>query len=235
MPVVTMSSPFAAGGGEIARMVAAWLGASYLDQELLNEVAQRLGATPEAVADRDERLDTIGQRIATTVRRMLETQASAGMVGDVFMESNGMPQLLTRTYEEAALTPITRSDEIDDKRYIGLLHSVIEDVAANHQVVIVGRGGQFILRDRPGALHVRIIAPMAARIERVLHESGGDAHDVERMLRERDAAQNAWFRKYFKEDVRDALHYDVVLNTAKVPFERCARIIADLAQMAAER
>ncbi len=156
-------------------------------------------------------------------------------MGDVFMESSGMPMLLTRSYEEAALTPITRSDEIDDKRYIALIRTVIEEVAALHNVVIVGRGGQFILKDRPGALHVRLIAPMAARIERVLHHSGGDPREVEKMLRERDQAQNAWFRKYFKEDVRDALHYDVVLNTAKVPFERCARIIADLAQMAAQR
>lgn len=234
MPVVTLSSPFAVGGSEIARLTAELLRASYLDQELLNQVAQRLGATTAAVAERDERLDTLGQRIASSMRRMLESQASAGVLGDGFIESTGM-SLLTRSYEEAAHMPITRSDEIDDKRYIALLRTVIEDVADHHHVVIVGRGGQFILGGRPGAFHVRIIAPMAARIERVLHESGGQPHDVERMLRDRDQAQNAWFRKYFKEDVRDALHYDLVLNTAKVPFERCAHIIADLAQLTAQR
>ena len=234
MPVVTISSPVAAGGSEIARLVADLLKSAYLDQELLNQVALRLGATAAAVAERDERLDTLGQRISSSLRRLLESQASAVMLGDGFIESTGM-SLLTRSYEEAAHTPITRADEIDDKRYIALLRTVIEDVADHHQVVIVGRAGQFILGGRSGAFHVRIVAPMAARIERLLHENGGQAHEVERTLRERDQAQNAWFRKYFKEDVRDAIHYDVVLNTAKIPFERCAHIIADLAQLAAQR
>lgn len=235
MPVVTITGQYAAGVPEVARMVADCLGASYLDQEILKEAAERVGASPEVLAERDERLDTVGQRIAATIRRMLETQASVGMVGDMFMESSGTPLLLARSYEEAAQTPITRADELDDRRYIALIRSVIEDIANLHHVVIVGRGGQFILKDRPGALHVRLIAPMSARIERVLHQEGGEPRAIEKMLRDRDQVQAAYFRKYFKEDVRDAMHYDIVLNTAKIPFERCARIIADLAALVAQR
>lgn len=216
-------------------MVAQTLGASYLDQELLKQVADRLGSTPEALRSRDERLDTVGQRIASTLRRILETQAQAGMVGDVFMESSGMPLLLARSYEQAAHTPINRTEEVDDRRYFDLVSTVIRDVAALRNVVIVGRGGQFILKTVTSALHVRIIAPMAARIERVVMYEGGEPHEVERLLRERDQSQSAYFRKYFKEDVRDAMHYDVVLNSAKLPFERCARIVADLAVMVAQR
>src|SRR5262245_42354156 len=99
MPLVTMSGQHGSGASEIAHMVAEWLGASYLDQELLRQVADRLGSTPEALRSRDERLDSVGQRIAASMRRLFETQAQGGVVGDVYLDTVGLPMMLARSYE----------------------------------------------------------------------------------------------------------------------------------------
>ncbi|MBI4498400.1 MAG: cytidylate kinase-like family protein [Chloroflexi bacterium] len=231
MPVVTISGQVASGVIEVARLTADLLGAAYVDREILAEVAQRAGAPPETLASRDERLNTLGQRIANTLRRMLEAQAAAGMVGDVFVESSGVPVLLGRTYEEAAATAFTRSEEVSDAQYFALLQSVIKDLAALGNIVIVGRGGQFILHDHPEALHVRVIAPLEVRVERLVQAEGLEPREAEKQLRQADQYQAAFFRKFFRSDVQDAMRYDIVLNTAKIPYEHAAATLADLAQL----
>jgi cytidylate kinase len=51
--------------------------------------------------------------------------------------------------------------------YVKEVEHVIEDLAAEGDVVIVGRGGQAILRGRPDVLHVRIVAPADVRAKRL--------------------------------------------------------------------
>lgn len=235
MPVVTVSGQLASGATEVGRLAADLLGASYVDREVLVEMAQRAGASPEVLASREQRLDTLGERIGDTLRRMLETQAAAGMAGDMFMESSGVPMLLGRTYEEAAATPFTRREEVTDAQYFALLQSVITDLAAAGNVVIIGRGGQRLLRERPGVLRTRVIAPLEVRVERLVQAEGLDPHEAERRLRQSDQYQAAFFRKFFKTDVQDAMLYDIVINTAKVPFERAAAIITDLVRLVNSR
>ena len=49
-----------------------------------------------------------------------------------------------------------RSPEVNFEAVESLIHSAY----ARGNLVLVGRGGQVILRDKPGVLHVRIQAPM---------------------------------------------------------------------------
>ena len=231
MPVVTISGQLASGATEVGRIVSDVLGVAYVDREVLVEMALLAGATPEVLADREARPDTLGERIGATLRRILEAQAAAGMGGELFVDASGVPLLLGRTYEEAAATAFTRSEQVSDAQYFALLESVIKDLAAAGHVVIVGRGGQFILRDYPGVLRARVIAPLEVRVDRLVLSDGFDPHEAERRLRQSDQSQGAFFRKFFRTDVQDAMLYDIVLNTAKIPYERASSVIADLAQM----
>ena len=68
--------------------------------------------------------------------------------------------------------------------YSALLQRHLLEAAAADRVVIVGRGGAFLLAGVPTALHVRIVAPLAERIERIMRREHAD-HDSVRALIER--------------------------------------------------
>jgi len=58
-----------------------------------------------------------------------------------------------------------------DRSYTGfviLSQSIILSHALKDNVIIVGRGGNFLLRDVPFALNVRIIAPREQRLEAIM-------------------------------------------------------------------
>ena len=63
--MVTVSRQFASGGGEVAQEVARRLGATFVDREIIDVVARRLGVPGEVVEEKDERGETlVGRRPA---------------------------------------------------------------------------------------------------------------------------------------------------------------------------
>src|SRR2546422_480730 len=51
-PVITVTRQYAAGGSDVARLVAAALDRTVIDNEFVDEVAWRAGLAPEEVAER---------------------------------------------------------------------------------------------------------------------------------------------------------------------------------------
>ena len=58
------------------------------------------------------------------------------------------------------------SERLDEEMASDFVAATIRALATRGQVVIVGRGGQAILRDQPGVLHVRVIARAEDRLRR---------------------------------------------------------------------
>jgi len=97
-------------------------------------------------------------------------------------------------------------------RQVGIVVHALEN---NGAAVIVGRGGQFVVRpDR--ALRVRIVCPYAERARGYAEREGltpGEARkEVSRVERER----LHFYRKHYGVDVTRAVHYDLVLNTCEL-------------------
>lgn len=104
------------------------------------------------------------------------------------------------------------------EKYFHALKRIIEEYAAKGNVVIVGRGGNFILKEAD-ALHVRLIADMSFRILRVMEirwVNEGPAHEI---IRQSDHDRAAFHRHYFKANWHDPLHYHMVLNTSRLGIE----------------
>ncbi len=55
MPVITVSRQTGSGGATIGQCLAERLGASYLNTQIIREVARRLGISEAAAAEHDER------------------------------------------------------------------------------------------------------------------------------------------------------------------------------------
>src|SRR5437773_1962623 len=66
-PVITITRQYASGGSEVARLVAVGLDWTVIDNEFVDQVAQRAGLPAEEVAQREERAPGLLERLARTL------------------------------------------------------------------------------------------------------------------------------------------------------------------------
>ena len=143
----------------------------------------------------------------------------------------GIDVILSRDYQELLEEePITQSHELDDKRFIEVTSAVIKDLAQGGNVVIVGRGGNIILKDTPNVLHVDVIAPKDHRIRTIMEREHLEANEAEKFVDQQEEARNAFFNRFFKANPLDATLYHMILNMADLRLDTAAQIVAHAAQ-----
>src|SRR5262245_13468227 len=147
MPVITVSRLTGSGGATIGQRLAEHLGASYLNTQIIGEVAHRLGISEATAAAYNERAEAFIERLARTL--WLATPALLPAAG-------------------AAAIPFETTAE----SFVAITRELVQAAARTGNAVIFGHGAQFILAQQPGVLHVRFIAPLPARVERVMRRSG---------------------------------------------------------------
>ncbi|HLX55431.1 MAG TPA: cytidylate kinase-like family protein [Ktedonobacteraceae bacterium] len=201
--IVTISSQFGSGGSEIGRIVAHESGLLYLDHEIIGEVARRLGVGIEQAARRDEQ--TIGM-----ARHVLEA-----------LQNNGPFAVNLDTI----LNPRRPSAQSQELVYWQLTRRVILELATAGDAVIIGRGSQFLLKDKPRTLHIYIFAPLNQRIENVMRHSQVERAQATRMVERRDYEHGAYLRRYYGSGQHYPELYHLLINTGLFPFELAADLI----------
>jgi cytidylate kinase len=119
------------------------------------------------------------------------------------------------------------SFQIQKKKFLHSLEAAIYDFARKGNVVIVGRGGQVLLKDLPGVLHVRINAPFSIRLKRIIGLEGGDEKRASRILNQSDRDSAGFLRSFFDVDWEDRSLYDLMINTEKLSAETGVKLIID--------
>ena len=118
-----------------------------------------------------------------------------------------------------------------DQVYI-LQSNVIKELAAQGPCVILGRCGDYVLRERPNVLRTFVYAPLDARIE--FAKSRPDAKDMpdrlwETQLAKHDRARASYYNYYTENRWGEAKNYDLCLN-ATLGREACADLIVAAAK-----
>src|SRR5438067_7278382 len=145
--VITIGREFGAGGSELAAALGERLGWPVLDRDLPARVARRLGLEETAVERLDEHAPTLLSRVALA---MLACPPEAPLFVDT-------------------------TDVLSPDAVAGATRVEIEQAVTAAPLVIVGHGGQCLLRARPGTLHVRLVAPPADRVARICRPLPCDA------------------------------------------------------------
>lgn len=101
---------------------------------------------------------------------------------------------------------------------------------ANGNAVILGRGGNFILRGTD-ALHVRLVASMAFRVRQVQIERMCNPEPARAFIAESDRSRAAFVRHYFRADWNDPLLYDLTINVSYLGKEEAAGVVLVLARL----
>ncbi len=230
MPVVTVSGQTGSNAREVARLAAQRLGIDYIDQQLLVQAAASLGVPVEAIVPFDERTASLGERLAGILRRFLERSAAGAI--DPTLGASGLEFVLGRTYGQAVEG---EPPEVSDDRYRSTLCAIVRDLGSHGDVLIVGRGGQVILKDAPDALHLLLVGPLERRIETLARQEGIDAEAAARRVHDRDRERAAFHQKFFKVDPNQPSLYHLVLNTAWFSPGDAAQLIAEASQRVQRR
>jgi cytidylate kinase len=136
----------------------------------------------------------------------------------------GAPEMALVAIDELNLLGITPSSEAR-RQYHRSVQSVLHEQAAEGNVVIVGRASQVILRDFPGALHVRLIAPVDVRVQRVSVEKGISLEASRATIEASDQNRRSYLRRYYHVNWGDPVLYDLVINTEHISVALAAEMI----------
>jgi len=109
--------------------------------------------------------------------------------------------------------------------YLSALHDFIYDLAIRRDLVILGRGGHMLFHDYPPALHVKIIASLDRRMERVMQQYNLSAHTARKLIKEQDQHKKSYYRRVFNENWDNLRCFDLVVNCGQVSLEDAADLI----------
>jgi len=108
--------------------------------------------------------------------------------------------------------------------YLEHLEKVLYALGDHGRAVVVGRGSNFIL-PRENRFSVRVTAPMEKRVENIAEAFGVSAAKAKKRIKGREEKRTAFIKKSFHKDVRNPLHYDMVLNTEFMSIGDCTEMI----------
>ena len=142
----------------------------------------------------------------------------------------GAPSVALAVIDELHLLGISPDPE-EYQAYIHSVRTVIEELAAEGSVILAGRGGQAVLRGRPGVLHVKIIAPLEIRAQRLAERHSISLQAARAQARASDRARCQYLKRFYDLDWNDPLLYDLVINTARLSDEAACDLICRAVQL----
>jgi cytidylate kinase len=198
--IITIEREYGCGGGDIARLVADRLGWKLWDQRLTEEIA-RLANCPKAVVEaREERNDPLYYRL--------------------------FKSFLRGSYEGSINAP--KLNLVDSETILKITRRVVEHAAEKGHCVIVGRGSQQFLKNRPDTLRIFLYAPRNDKVRRLLGR-GKSEKEAEDLVDTVDRERADFIQKYFSAEWPDRPIYHTMLNTA-IGNECVANMILSLMQ-----
>ena len=129
-----------------------------------------------------------------------------------------------RTAFEDTFRSAFEPEDIGSENYILYLKQVVLALGHQGNVVLVGRGAQYML-PAECALRVRVVAPAEWRATQIAARLNLPIEEAREQILQSDTDRQASVRQYFRQDANDPLNYDLVINTAEVGIEGAADLV----------
>jgi cytidylate kinase len=182
--IITIEREYGCGGGDIAQLIADRLGWKLWDQRLTEEIARLANCPKNVVEAREERKDPLYYRL--------------------------FKSFLRGSYEGSINAP--KLNLVDSETILKTTRRVVEHAAESGNCVIVGRGSQQFLKDRPDTLRVFLYAPRQDKVRRLLAR-GKSEKEAEELVDSVDRERADFIKKYFNVEWPDRAIYHSMINT----------------------
>jgi cytidylate kinase len=200
MAVITISRQFGAGGRTLGNMIAKKLNYRSLDDQIIQEIAQHARVSKSAVISMER---TAGGAISRLISGLLSRDYMERLTGD------------DRGY-------------MDEEVYVQTLFEVMRNLAAEDNVILTGRGGQYILENQEGAYHVLLVATREDRISFMRDHYNLSESKAKSVVLDGEKRRTNLYRKFERQDYNDPLHYHLVLNMSRMSLESAADMVCAL-------
>ena len=181
-------------------MLADKLGVPFFDKELIALAAKESGLSAEIFEKADEK-------------------ATSSLLYSLIMGSYSFG---------SRLSPMTDMP-INDRLFM-LQSDIIKKAALQGPCVVVGRCGDYILRDVAHCFHVFIYASQEDRLKRIVEEYGEPAARAEDILAKKDKQRANYYNFYSNKKWGDINNYHLCINSSTYGLEGTADLICQAAQ-----
>jgi cytidylate kinase len=219
MAVITISRQFGSSGDEVAHRIAEILDYQIFDKRLVIKTAREVGLSEQEIVDFSE-----------------ENHKVRGFLERLFAPTQLASEALI--WREDAAGVLTEGTYLQEDVQLNLMQKAIRSAHDMGRLIIMGRGGQVILRDQPDVLHIRVEMPLEDRIQRIKEdlrqarqEYYADLHlrrEAQDLITTRDAVSADYLKHYYHVDWADPALYHLVINTGKLTIEQAANLVARL-------
>src|SRR6266446_4889917 len=93
---------------------------------------------------------------------------------------------------------------------------VIAEAAAHGRIVLVGRGAQAVLAQRPDALHVYVVAPKPWRVKLAVERLGVNPAEADKVVDETDRQRDQYVRTYYGRQRQEVVFFNDAATTEKL-------------------
>ena len=199
MAVITISRQFGAGGRTVGEMIAEKLNYRFLDDLIIHELAREADVSTDFIKSIER---DAGSKISKFITSLISTNYIERMAGD--------------------------KGYIDETKYFSLLQDVIIKFAEKDNVVLMGRGGQYILKALKNAYHFFLISDLEHRIEFMQEHYNMTDSEAKKAIRLGEDRRRTFFKRFGKDNYDDPKLYHLVLNTSKLSIEQAIDEICHL-------
>ena len=227
MPVITINGPIGCGAVTIGQMVSEQMNLNFVDRLFFTEAARIIGTPVGTLIAKEQRVDRFRDRLGRFVQTMLERSAMSGVSGEPYF-GRGIENLPPETYMDLAGEGRV-AQKLDDKTFIEAMTKVANDLHAQGNAVIIGRGANHILADASHTLHVGLLAPMEVRVKTLIDREHFEKEEAEIHVEELERAREDFIMKFWKVHPNEAKHYHMMLNMGKMNPKTAAEVICHAA------
>ncbi len=205
MAVITISRQFGAGGITLGKMVAEKLGYTFVDNEIIQMVATDAKVSTTWV-------ESLEKEAGGTLQRLITNLVSKSLVERILSGERGY---------------------IDEEIYVDTLRKIITKLAEADNVVIIGRGGQYILKDDPKTIHLLLVSDLEHRVQFMENHYNLTNKQAAQAVTLDDRRRVNLYRKFGKEDYDNPDLYNLVLNMSRVELDKARDLVVKLVNLTA--
>ena len=197
MAVITISRQFGAGGLTLGQEIADQLGFTFVNDEIISMISKKARVSQGWV-------QSVEKEAGNKIQRLISSVIPRGLVGRILDDQQGY---------------------IDEEIYLDLLEQIIRQIASDDNCVILGRGGQYILKNEKNVLHILLIADKEDRISFMENNYKLNRQQATQVVIAEDKRRTALYRKLHQSDYDNPEHYHLTLNMSRLTLDvACAMI-----------
>jgi len=200
MAVITISRQFGAGGITLGKMVAEKYEYTFADTEIIKMVAEMANVSTHFV-------NTVEKEAGGKFSKFISKTVSKPLVGRILKDERGY---------------------IDEEIYLDYLVLIIAQMGDDGNVVILGRGSQYILNDLPDAYHILLIDTFENRVRFMQKNYDLSQGRATQAVKTEDKRRLNLYKKLGKTDYDNPDLYHLVLNMSRISLDKALELIDNL-------